>query len=113
MVTELRSFLGFTNFCRHCIQGYARVACPLYDQISGDNAAHKKWKNQWLDECQKDFDMLKILCTSTPMLAFADFTKPFKLHSDASTIGLGAILCQEQDGKERVIAYATSSLSNC
>ena len=53
-----------------------------------------------MDECQEAFDMLKGLCTSVPILAFADCTKPFKLHTDASTIGVGAILYQEQDGKE-------------
>ena len=55
--------------------------------------------------------MLKVLCTSAPILAFADFTKPFKLHTDVSTIGLGAILYQEQDGKDRVIVYASRALS--
>ena len=57
------------------------------------------------------FVMLKVLCTSAPILAFADFTKLFKLHTDASTVGLGAVLYQEQDGKERVIMYAGKSSS--
>ena len=55
--------------------------------------------------------MMKVLFTSTPILAFAGFARPFKLHTDASTTELGAILYQEQDGKERVIAYASRSLS--
>ena len=62
-------------------------------------------------ECQKAFDVLEVLCTSAPILAFADFTKPFKLHTDASTIGLYAILSQQQDGKDRVIGYASRALS--
>ena len=66
--------------------------------------------NGWMN-ARKHFDMLKVLCTSSPILAFVDFTKPFKLHTDASTIGLGAVLYQEQDGKERVIAYASRCLS--
>ena len=68
-------------------------------------------KIQWMDECQKAFDLLKVLCTSAPILAFADFTKPFKLHAEASTIGLGAVLYKEQDGKDRVIAHVSRSLS--
>ena len=55
--------------------------------------------------------MLKVLCTSAPILAFADFTKPFKLHTNASSTGLGAVLYQEQHGKDRVIAYASMALS--
>ena len=47
-----------------------------------------------------------------PVLAYADYTKPFKVHTDASEIGLGAILYQEQeDGTTRVIAYASHNLS--
>ena len=108
---EFRSFLGFTNYYRCFINGYAKVADPLYDQISGNNAAHKKQKIQWTEECQEAFDTLEVLCTSAPMAAFDDFTKPFKLHTNASTIGLDAILYQEQDGKDRVITYASRALS--
>ena len=46
-------------------------------------------------QSQKAFDILKVLCTSTPILAFADFDKTFKLHTNASAIGLGAVLYQE------------------
>ena len=44
------------------------------------------------------------------MLGFADFKKPFILETDASNQGLGALLLQEQDGKPRVIAYASRGL---
>ena len=64
-----------------------------------------------MDECQEAFDTLKVLCTSIPILAFDDFTRPFKLHADASAIRLGAILYQEQYGKDRVIMHASSAVS--
>ena len=55
--------------------------------------------------------MLKRLCTEAPILAYADCTKPFKVHTSASKDGLGAILYQTQDdGTDRVIAYASHSL---
>ena len=44
------------------------------------------------------------------MLAYADFSKPFILHTDASRLGLGAVLYQEIDGREHPIAYASRSL---
>ena len=54
--------------------------------------------------CQEAFDKLKELCTTTPILANANFGKPFKLHTDASVLGLGAVLYQVQDGVEKVIS---------
>lgn len=45
-----------------------------------------------------------------PLLAYADYTKPFEVETDSSKIGHGAILRQKQDGVKRVIAYASRSL---
>ena len=56
--------------------------------------------------------MLKHLCSQTPILAYANYKKPFKLHTDASQNGLGAVLYQKQDdGTDHVIAYASHTLS--
>ena len=51
------------------------------------------------------------LCTESPILAYVDFKAPFILHTDASGDGLGAVLYQVQEGKQRVIAYASRSLT--
>ena len=55
---------------------------------------------------------MKQLCHQTPILAYANYTKPFKLHTDACENGLGAVLYQKQDdGTDCVIAYASQTLS--
>ena len=55
--------------------------------------------------------MLKRLCTEAPILTYADYTKPFKVHTNALVEGLSAILYQTQeDGTDKVIAYASHSL---
>ena len=67
----------------------------------------------WTPECQLAFDQLKDQCTSTPILAYADYKKPFQLQTDATDLGLGAVLYQVNDDKhQRAIAYASHSLSN-
>ena len=104
---------SFTNHYRRFIQGYAKVAQPLNVLILGDNTNHKKALVKWDSECQLAFDKLKDLCIKTPILAYADYRKPFQLQTDASDFGLGAILYQiDYSGHQRVIAYASHSLSN-
>ena len=81
--------------------------------ISGNIANHKKSLVNWNPEYQQVFDQLKDLCTKTPILAYADYKKPFQLQMDTSDLGLGAVLYQnDSHGHQRVIAYASCSLSN-
>ena len=83
----------------------------LHKLTLGENAG-KKSAIQWNSKCQLAFDDLKRLCTTMPILAYADFTTPFKLHTDACGSGLGAVLYQtHEDGTDSVIAYARRSLS--
>ena len=64
----------------------------------------------WSEECQRAFDHLKSALTEAPILAYANYAEPFVLYTDASNAGLGAVLAQLQDGRERVVAYASRSL---
>ena len=77
----------------------------------GENANKKKSLVEWSEKYQQAFEHLKQLCSQTPVLAYANYTKPFKLHTDASENGLGAVLYQKQDdGTDCVIAYASPTL---
>ena len=111
-VTAVRSFLGFANHYRRFLKGYATIAKPLNKLISGDNAKKKNDKVEWEEEHQKAFQGLKDLLSSAPVLAYADYKKPFTLNTDASGHGLGAALYQkDENGHERPIAYASRSLA--
>ena len=112
--TELRSFLGFASYYRRFISGFARIAGPLHDLVS-EGAKHSKKKaadvsRLWGPKHQEAFDSLKGALTIAPVLGYADYTKPFILETDASHDGLSAILSQEQDGKSRVLAFASRRL---
>ena len=111
-VTEVQSFLGFTGYYHRFIPKFMQVAHPLHELTSGENADKKKAASKWDSRCQQAFDDLKTLCTTAPILAYANFSKPFKLHTDAYGTGLGAVLYQTwEDGTEAVIAYASRSLN--
>ena len=111
-VMEVRSFLGFMGYYCRFIPKFTQVAWPLHELTSGENVGKKKAAIKWDSRCQQAFDDLKKLCTTVPILAYADFSKPFKLHTDACGMGLGAVLYQtREDGTKAVIAYASRSLS--
>ena len=111
-VHDVRSFLGFTNYYRKFIYKYAQKAKPLNKLISGENAKKKHRKVEWTEECQAAFELLKETCTDTPVLAYANYKKPFRLNTDASERGLGAVLYQlQEDDTNRVIAFASRTLS--
>ena len=66
---------------------------------------------RWTPQCQEAFDLIIQKLTSAPVLGFANPKLPYILHTDASTIGLGAALYQIQDGLQKVIAFASQGLS--
>ena len=111
-VTDVRSFLGFTNYYRKFMVGYTKIAHPLNELISGENASRKNRPVKWEKEHQEAFEQLKQLSTTVPILAYANYQKPLRIYRDASEKGLGAILSQVQEnGKEAAIAYASRTLN--
>ena len=94
------------------IPKFMQVAWPLHELTSGENAGKKKAAIKWDSRCQQAFNDVKRLCVMASILTYADFTKPFKLHTDACGSGLGAVLYQtHEDGTDAVIAYASQSFS--
>ena len=62
---------------------------------------------KWTTECDAAFVEPKSQLMSAPILAFPDFSKQFFLDTDASDVGLGAVLSQVHEGNEHVVAYAS------
>ncbi|GFS82279.1 retrovirus-related Pol polyprotein from transposon 297 [Trichonephila clavipes] len=83
------------------IKNFADCCEPLY------NPKRKLKKLIWSIEAQKVFDAVKAAITKAPILKLPDFKKPFELFTDANSIGVGAVLNQEQ----RPVVFASRTLS--
>ncbi|GFU73199.1 retrovirus-related Pol polyprotein from transposon 412, partial [Trichonephila clavipes] len=76
-----------------------------------NSLTESKQKFQWTKECEDSFLQLKEALTSSPILIYPQPDKPFILDTDASNESVGAVLSQEIDGQERVVAYWSKCLS--
>ena len=106
-VIKVRQFVGLALYYRRFVPNFAKIAVPLHT-LTKKNAVFC-----WIPEYESVFMKLKQLLTSTPVLAYPKFGpgKTFVLETDASTVGLGAVLSQAQeDGAVHPIAYASRSV---
>ena len=105
--SEVRSFLGLVNFSARFIPDLSTIAEPLRV------LTRKQTQFVWAQKQQVAFDSLKEVLARAGTLAYFDRdAKETKLITDASPVGLGAVLVQKQEGVECVIAYASRSLSD-
>lgn len=104
---EVQSFLGICGYYRDYINHFATISKPLIMLTKSGNAF------VWNDESDKAFETLKKALSTSPVLAQPDFTKEFIIQTDASNVGLGAVLAQKDSStnKERVVQYASRTLN--
>ena len=130
-VGDVRSLLGFIGYYRSFIKDFSRKAKVLYDLLCKDKTEQKtevvdggkkgkKGKSVqrpstdavcWTSEHQRVLEQLLQCLKEPPVMAYPDFTRPFILHCDASELGLGAVLYQEQGDEVRVVSYGSRTLS--
>ena len=109
--TEIRRFTSMTGFFRWFIKGYSKIAKPLNDLLEGEASKLKNEELELMPEALQAFEDLKKKCMMAPVLVFADFKKPFRLETDASGEGPGAILLQESDDRQyHLVAFASQEL---
>ena len=87
-VKELRNFLGLSGFYRRFVRHYAIISKPLTSLLK------KHSLFIWTTEHTTTFNTLKECLSSAPVLALPDFTQQFCNETDASNLGVGAVLLQ-------------------
>ncbi|CAG9123135.1 unnamed protein product [Plutella xylostella] len=99
-VKQVRQLLGLAGYFRRYIQDYAaKTACIAHLTKSGV-------KFEWGSEQEQARQYLISCLTNQPILSIFDHKLPTELHTDASSIGYGAVLMQTQpDGKKTVVEY--------
>ena len=104
-VLEVRGFLGLCSYYRRFVARFAEIASPMYA------LTEKNRPFRWTSDCQQSIESLKSSLTSAPILCTPSDDRCFILDRDASDGAIGAVLLQDVDGQERVVAYASRRLS--
>lgn len=104
-VTDIQRFLGMCNYYRRYVEGYAKIARPLYQ------LCRKDVPFLWSDKCENAFNQLKASLTSPPILIFPDFSDTFIVTTDASEFAIGAVISQGYIPNDRPIQFFSKSLS--
>lgn len=107
-IGDVRSFIGLVQFFRRFVRNFSGRARPLTD-LTKKSMGIRRWDS----ECDTAFKDLKKAISTAPVLVPPDWTKPFRLHVDASSFAIGGTLTQIQGhSTEQVIAYTSRKLND-
>ena len=105
--TGLRCFFALASYYRQFIKNFAAVASPLHHALTvGNEETFVR-----TTACDRAFSELRKCLVDAPALSYPRFDKEFILDTNASDFGMGAVLSEIQDGEEKVIVYASRTLS--
>ena len=103
---ELQQFLGFVNFYRRFVEGFAKIVKPLA-KLTGK----EQW--EWTEDQQKAFKGLKAKISEEITLTIPNNEGQFRIEVDASDFAMGGILSQHQkDDTWRPVTFISKSFNS-
>ncbi|KYO34955.1 hypothetical protein Y1Q_0014614 [Alligator mississippiensis] len=103
---QVRAFLGLVGYYRRFVPGFGATAAPLHELTRKGSPDPVVWKQG----CQEAFDILKAALVKHPILKAPLHDKPFYVATDASDVGLGAVLLQEHQETRHPVVYLSWKL---
>ena len=104
-VKQVQSFIGLCTFYSRFIKNFSDVFAPFYKML------RKGQKFQWNDEHDKCFNLIKDLFRSDKILRMYNPELQIALETDASSMGLGAVLLQKHADGWRPVQFASRTLN--
>ncbi|CAF4187328.1 unnamed protein product, partial [Rotaria sordida] len=111
---EAFRFVKAAEYYRKFIPKFSTIAAPLHKYSPAtlqQQKNNKKLKFELIDEARTAFHQLKKILTTDLILGLPDDTLPFKLQTDASGDGIGAVLLQITPNGDRPLAYMSKKLT--
>ena len=106
-ITEVRAFIRFCNYFRRMNPNFSRMATPLINLTKKTS----DWKSGPITaEAKQSFDNLQSALCTAQVIGFSKTGGQYILTVDASTTGLGAVLSQNFEGKEKIISYCLRTI---
>jgi hypothetical protein len=107
-IKDLRSFLGMASYYRSFIPNFGSLTHALY-ALTKTKTAYT-----WTPELGQAFVDVKLALANITTLRLPNFQQPFCLHTDRSTIAVGAVLSQidPEDNIEYPVAFASRALTS-
>jgi hypothetical protein len=112
-ITQLRGFLGLTNYYSGYVKGYAGLAAPLMDSLKVGRTDGKKGSKvpiKWTDKSIKAFQDLKEALAKELELFQIDVNKPYLMRTDASELAIGGVLEQDIKCSQVPVAFYSCKL---
>lgn len=98
-VKGVRQFMGLAGYFRRFIKNFATITAPITTLL------RKHHKFEWTKECENARQFIICKLTSAPILRIYNPDNKCQLHTDASSIGIGAALLQEENDVVLPVAY--------